>query len=149
MWHEPLNQWYIADDIYSGYSISLSHSDHNTEYWLQDLREEFDKYDFLLTAPLGMMPDTIERSYDIPGVSKYLDYMFALCYAYYGHWDSQTGPNAPLYPRFDGDNYNVVCIHKVYCRLVLSKPLCLCLSLLLYIIHSIHDPPLIGMWRLK
>ncbi|GFG34693.1 hypothetical protein Cfor_02572, partial [Coptotermes formosanus] len=76
-------------------------------YFLQELREEFDKFGWLLTAPLGVMPGTIERSYNIPAVSKYLDYMFALCYAYHGHWDSQTGPNAPLYPRFADDVLNV------------------------------------------
>jgi GH18 family chitinase len=72
----------------------------------------------LLTVPLGVLPDTIEHSYDIPAVSQYVHYMFALCYAYHGHWKSPTGPNAPLYPRYDDDNLNVVRIHKVYCRLV-------------------------------
>jgi GH18 family chitinase len=85
---------------------------------LQELREEFDKFGLLLTVPLNVMPNVIEHTYDIPAVIQYVHYVFALCYAYYGHWKSPTGPNAPLYPHYNGDNLNVVRIHKVYCRLV-------------------------------
>jgi chitinase len=73
---------------------------------LKDFREEFDKFGLLLTAPLRVMPDTIKHSYDIPAVSQYLHYMFALCFAYYG-WTAPTGLNAPLYPRSDDDKLNV------------------------------------------
>lgn len=125
----PVREHHISENICSRYSIIISHSVHNMEYFLQELREEFDKFGWLLTAPLGVMPGTIERSYNIPAVSKYLDYMFALCYAYHGHWDSQTGPNAPLYPRFADDVLNVVCIRQICCGLVLSKLLS-CVSLL-------------------
>ncbi|PNF17850.1 hypothetical protein B7P43_G02228 [Cryptotermes secundus] len=79
----------------------------NFVHLLKELREEFDKFGWLLTAPLGVIPDTIEHSYDIPAISKYLDYMFALCYAYHGHWGTQTGPNAPLYPLYQDDEYTV------------------------------------------
>lgn len=88
---------------------------------MQELREEFDQFGLLLTAPLGVIPDTIEHSYDIPTISKYLDYMFAMCYAYHGHWDTQTGPNAPLYPPYQDDEYNVVSIHQIYSGLVVPK----------------------------
>jgi GH18 family chitinase len=91
---------------------------------LQELRDEFDKFDWLLTAPLGVIPDTIEHSFDIPAISKYLDYMFALCYAYRGDWNKQTGPNAPLYPLFPDDEYNVVSIHCVYNRSLVCKQVC-------------------------
>jgi chitinase len=73
---------------------------------LKEFREEFDKFGLLLTAPLKVMPDMIEHSYDIPAVSQYLHYMFALCFAYYG-WMAPTGLNAPLYPRYDDDKLNV------------------------------------------
>ncbi|KAJ4439352.1 hypothetical protein ANN_07474 [Periplaneta americana] len=75
---------------------------------LKELREEFDKYNLLLTVPLGVLPDVIARSYDVPAISKYLDYMFAMCYAYYTHWGPETGPNAPLYALRTGDPLNVV-----------------------------------------
>ena len=117
--------------IYRGRHLQLvqhqCHSIHNTEYWLQEFREEFDKFGLLLTAPLRVIPDIIERSYDIPAVSKYLHYMFAMCFQYFGYWKAPTGLNAPLYPRHDFDTLNVVSIHQVCCKLVLPKPFCLCL----------------------
>ena len=119
---KPVTEHHISEDICSRYSIVISHSVHNTVYWLQELREEFDKFGWLLTAPLGMLPDTIEHSYNVPAISKYLDYLFAFCYAYHGHWNKETGPNAPLYPLYADDEFNVVRIHQVCCRLVLSKP---------------------------
>jgi hypothetical protein len=114
---KPLNQWYIADNICSWCSIIVCHSVHNTEHWLQELREEFDKYGWLLMAQLGVLPHRIEHSYDVPAVSQYLHYMLTLCHGY-TDWNSDTGPNAPLYPSSVGDNHNVVRIHQVYCRLV-------------------------------
>ena len=92
------------------------YSIHNTEYCLQEFREEFDKFSLLLTVPLGATPDTIRHSYDIPAVSNYVHYMFALCYAYNGHWMSTTGPNAPLYALYVDHNFNVVRIHQVCCE---------------------------------
>jgi GH18 family chitinase len=98
---------------------------------VQEFREEFDKFGLLLTAPVGVTRDRIERSYDLPAVSQYLHYMFALCYGYYSTTNSPTEPNAPLYPRYDDDELNVVRIHEVLCKLVLYKPFCLCQSMLL------------------
>jgi len=139
MWQEPLNQRYITEYICSWYSISVIQSIiQNTG--LQDFREEFDKFSLLLTVPLGATPYRIEHSYDIPAVSQYVHYMFAMCYAYYGHWMSPTGPNAPLYPRYKDDNLNVVRIHQICSNLVLSKPFCLCLcycnSVILYMTQN-------------
>jgi chitinase len=60
------------------------------------LREEFDKYGWILTAAFGMGQDTIDAAYNIPELSKYLDYMHAMCYDYHGSWDNRVGANAPL-----------------------------------------------------
>jgi len=139
MWQEPLNQQYIAEDIGSWYNISVIQSIIQN-IGLQDFRKEFDKFGLLLTVPLGVMPYTIEHSYDIPALNRYVHYMFAVCYNYYGPWKSPTGPVAPLYPRYDNDNNNVVRIHQVRSKLVLSKPFCLCLgycnSLILYMTQN-------------
>lgn len=92
---------------YPGEQHGVRADKENFVHLLKELREEFDRFGWLLTAPLGVIPDTIEHSFDIPAISKYLDYMFALCYSYHGHWNKQTGPNAPLYPLFQDDEYNV------------------------------------------
>jgi len=63
---------------------------------LQELRQEFDKYGLLLTAALGAAQKTIDIGYDIPAISKSLDFLHIMCYDYHGSWDTQTGHNAPL-----------------------------------------------------
>ena len=63
---------------------------------LKELRQAFDKHGLLLTAALGAAPKTINIGYDIPAISKHLDYLHIMCYDYHGSWDTQTGHNAPL-----------------------------------------------------
>ncbi|KAJ9597944.1 hypothetical protein L9F63_011231, partial [Diploptera punctata] len=96
-WQYPTEQRGVPDDK------------QNFVYMIKELKEEFVNQgkQWLLTAPIGVMPDTIEGAYIIPEVTKYLDYMFALCYAYHGYWDKKTGPNAPLKPSIAGDKLNV------------------------------------------
>jgi len=75
---------------------------------LQEFREEFDKYGWLLTAALGMGQDTIDAAYDIPALSQYLDYMHAMCYDFHGSWDKRVGANAPLTSLQQDDKLSVV-----------------------------------------
>ncbi|PSN42059.1 hypothetical protein C0J52_15587 [Blattella germanica] len=81
----------------------------NFVYLLKELREEFNKQrkGWILTTPLGVLPLTIKRSYIFPEISKYVDYMIALCYAYHGYWEGYTGPNAALYGLNENDEYNI------------------------------------------
>lgn len=37
-------------------------------------------------------------SYDVPEISKHLDFMNIMSYDFHGTWDSAVGHNAPLYP---------------------------------------------------
>lgn len=60
------------------------------------MRNEFNKQGFILTAAVGAAPSTINRAYDIPEISKYLDFIHIMAYDYHGSWDSITGHNAPL-----------------------------------------------------
>lgn len=75
---------------------------------LQELREEFDKHGWLLTAALGVAQDTINEAYDIPALSRYLDYMHAMCYDLHGSWDNRVGANAPLISSQPDDKLTVV-----------------------------------------
>ena len=59
----------------------------------------FDKKGFLLTAAVGMGPQTVQSAYDIVSLSKYLDFINMMTYDFHGSWDSTTGHNTPLYPR--------------------------------------------------
>lgn len=64
---------------------------------LQELRPEFDKHKLLLTAAVAAAEPSASLSYDIPAISKYLDFINVMTYDLYGPWDKTTGLNAPLY----------------------------------------------------
>ncbi|MCL4137154.1 UNVERIFIED_CONTAM: hypothetical protein GTU68_058097, partial [Idotea baltica] len=68
---------------------------------VKELKEVFEDNGWLLTAAVGAGKSTIDSAYDIPGMSKYLDYIHLMGYDYHGRWDQKTGHNAPLYPRAD------------------------------------------------
>jgi chitinase len=65
---------------------------------IADLKSAFRPHNFLLTAAIGAAPSTIDVSYDIPSMYKYLDFVHVMCYDYHGKWDKKTGHNAPLLP---------------------------------------------------
>lgn len=68
-------------------------------YLIRELKAAFRPHRFLLTAAIGAAAPTIDVSYDIPGMYKYLDFVHVMCYDYHGKWDRRTGHNAPLYAR--------------------------------------------------
>ena len=63
---------------------------------LKELREELTK-DKLLTVAVGAAASIAKIGYNIPEISKYVDYLHLMCYDYHGSWDQQTGHNAPLH----------------------------------------------------
>ena len=54
--------------------------------------------------------------YDVPSLSRDLDFINVMTYDYHGHWDSKTGHVAPLYyhPRDDFYYFNAVSIALKY-----------------------------------
>ena len=65
-------------------------------YLVRDLKAAFTSDKFLLTTAIGAGKATIDISYDVPNMYKYLDYVNVMCYDYHGKWDKKTGHNAPL-----------------------------------------------------
>ena len=68
---------------------------------IKELREAFNEDKFLLTAAIGAAKGTIDISYDVAAMYKYLDFVNVMCYDYHGKWDKKTGHNAPLKARPD------------------------------------------------
>ncbi len=60
---------------------------------IRDLRSAFDSRGtgLVLTAAIGAAASTIDVSYDIPSMYKYLDFVHVMCYDYHGKWDKKTG----------------------------------------------------------
>ncbi|XP_053406596.1 probable chitinase 10 [Mercenaria mercenaria] len=70
---------------------------------LKDLRQEFAKEDarFLLTAAVSAEKSQIDKSYDIPGMVAYLDFINLMSYDLHGDWEKTAEHNSPLHPRPD------------------------------------------------
>ncbi|XP_062550927.1 acidic mammalian chitinase-like isoform X2 [Armigeres subalbatus] len=64
---------------------------------LADLRAKFSKHGLLLTAAVAASETSASISYNIPEISKYLDFINLMSYDMHGSWESKTGNNAPLY----------------------------------------------------
>ncbi|KAJ3653198.1 hypothetical protein Zmor_012462 [Zophobas morio] len=65
---------------------------------IKEFRTEFDKHGLLLTAAVAATSGSVDLSYDVPALSKYLDLINVMAYDLHGSWDDVTGQNAPLYP---------------------------------------------------
>merc|ERR1719242_43351 len=74
----------------------------------KELKEAFTEHKFLLSAAIGAGKATIDISYDVPNMYKYLDFVNVMCYDYHGRWDKRTGHNAPLRARPNEDANNKV-----------------------------------------
>nr|QDA39872.1 chitinase 4 [Phenacoccus solenopsis] len=64
---------------------------------LRDLREAFSKHNLLLSAAVSSNKDIIERAYDIPTISSYVDWLSLMAYDYHGYWEGKANHLAPLY----------------------------------------------------
>lgn len=62
----------------------------------KELKESFRPHNLLLTSAFGASKKIIDEAYDIPALSKYLDFMHIMCYDYGGAWDRSVTANAPL-----------------------------------------------------
>lgn len=53
----------------------------------------------LLTGAVSAVKKIIDNAYDVPMLSKYLDFITVTSYDLHGPWDIRTGHNSPLYSR--------------------------------------------------
>ncbi|UYV62805.1 Cht9 [Cordylochernes scorpioides] len=72
----------------------------------QELKSLFQPRGLLLTAAVSAGKKTIDTAYDVPEVSKYLDFINVMCYDYHGGWETVAGHHAPLYARPDDNEEN-------------------------------------------
>lgn len=68
---------------------------------LRELKQAFTPKGYLLTAAVSAGKYFADPAYDIPQVSKYLDWIGVMAYDFHGGWEAKTGHNAPLYARPD------------------------------------------------
>ncbi|KAI4468382.1 chitinase [Holotrichia oblita] len=68
---------------------------------LAEFRTAFNNHTprYLLTAAVAASRSSVDLSYEVPQLSKYLDFINVMTYDLHGAWETVTGHNAPLYPR--------------------------------------------------
>lgn len=73
---------------------------------IRELKQSLSPKGYLLTAAVSAGKNTIEPAYDVPAMSRDLDFINVMAYDFHGAWDPVTGHNAPLYarPEESGDN---------------------------------------------
>ncbi|XP_076235082.1 chitinase-3-like protein 1 [Calliopsis andreniformis] len=72
---------------------------------LKELKQAFSSKGYSLSAAVGADSDSAPKSYDIPEISKYLDFINIMTYDFNGNWNHYTGMNSPLYPGPKDDSY--------------------------------------------
>ncbi|XP_072751718.1 probable chitinase 10 [Anoplolepis gracilipes] len=64
---------------------------------VKELSDEFKPRGLLLSAAVSPSKMVIDAGYDVPVLSKYLDWISVMTYDFHGQWDKKTGHVAPLY----------------------------------------------------
>ena len=76
--------------------------------FLKELKARFSQEGLILSAAVAAAESSASQSYNIPEMSKHLDFINLMAYDLHGVWEGKTGMNAGLYPRQAGDKLNVV-----------------------------------------
>ncbi|XP_071105821.1 chitinase-3-like protein 1 [Haliotis cracherodii] len=58
----------------------------------------------MLTAAVAAGKPNIDTAYEIPEISRILDFISVMTYDLHGSWENHTGIHSPLYPRIDETN---------------------------------------------
>ncbi|CAH0390045.1 unnamed protein product [Bemisia tabaci] len=73
--------------------------------FIQELSTVFKPYGLLLSAAVSPSKVVIDKAYDVPALSEYLDFVSLMAFDYHGPWDGRTGHIAPLY-HLKSDTYD-------------------------------------------
>merc|ERR1719259_886743 len=76
--------------------------------FVRELRAAFDAHHrpLLLSAAVSPSSKVIDAGYDVPSLSRDLDWIAVMTYDYHGQWDKKTGHVAPMYLHPDDDQTN-------------------------------------------
>ena len=73
---------------------------------VQELRQAFTPYGWLLTAAVSASKSVTANGYDVPEISAALDYIHLMSYDLHGSWENQVDHHATLYGQ-PGDDFTV------------------------------------------
>lgn len=82
---------------------------------VRELRSEFDRRNWLLTAAFPIVESRLEKGYEVRELSQLFDQIHIMSYALHGVWENHTDVHSPLYrrPHDRGNNekLNVVSVN--------------------------------------
>jgi chitinase len=64
---------------------------------IKELRTEFNKFGYILSAAVPVTETSFTQSYDVPQLSQYVDFINVMAYDFHGGWENKLCHNAPLY----------------------------------------------------
>ena len=65
---------------------------------VKELNIAFKPKGFVLSAAVAAGTSKIDAAYDVPTMSRYLDFINVMAYDLHGHWEATTGEHAALFP---------------------------------------------------
>ncbi|KAG7164861.1 chitinase 10-like 4 [Homarus americanus] len=72
--------------------------------WVKELHNRLQPLGLLLSAAVSPSNKVIDKGYDVPVLSQYLDWIAVMTYDYHGQWDKMTGHVAPMYAHSQDKN---------------------------------------------
>lgn len=73
--------------------------------FVREIKEAFRPHGLLLSSAVSPSKMVIDEGYDVPTLTKYMDWIAVMTYDYHGQWDKKTGHVAPLYFHEEDDVY--------------------------------------------
>lgn len=74
---------------------------------IKELYYAFQQKGYVLSASVSGEKEKIDISYDVPTLSKYLNFISVAAYDFHGSWEKETGANAPLYPKSNANEIDL------------------------------------------
>ncbi|XP_050082117.1 probable chitinase 10 [Anopheles aquasalis] len=68
---------------------------------VKELSAVFKPKGYLLSSAVSPSKKVIDAGYDVPTLSRYMDWIAVMAYDYHGQWDKKTGHVAPMYEHPD------------------------------------------------
>jgi chitinase len=72
--------------------------------FVREIKEAFEPRGLLLSSAVSPNHRVIDEGYDVPTVSRYLDWIAVMTYDYHGQFDGRTGHNSPMYAHPEDEN---------------------------------------------